>query len=237
MSITLGTAALIGAVGAGTQLAGQGVGWLVGGGRKAKKEREAEIESAKRAVQKGNRKGWGPSVKQKNQIVNRAAKDVNSTARGDLDQLQRMEAAQGFGRSGLIGMQRENIARSKQAAIANVRGQVEAAGRQEAAMEKQAAVNRLSAARAGQTTAAQNAAAMGGQIGANAAQLGVSAYTSGMAADVAAEKAEQEGAKVQSADNARLQALRRARLNAQFKQLSADIDNMDLSPLDSIPSQ
>lgn len=237
MSITLGTAALIGAAAGGTQLLGQGIGWLVGGGRAAKKAREAEIAAAERAVKKGNRKGWGPSVKQKNQIVNRAAQDVRQAARGDLEQLQRMEAAQGFGRSGLIGMQRENIARSKQAAIANVRSQVEAAGRQEAAVNKQAAINRLSAARGAQTAAAQNAAAMGGQIGANAAQLGVSAYTSGMAADVAADKAAQEGAKIQSADNARLQARRRARMNAQFNELSADINSTDGGAVDPIPSQ
>lgn len=223
----IGTAALIGAVVGGTQLAGQGIGWLVGGGRKAKKEREAEIAAAKRAVKKGNRKGWGPSVQQKNQMVNRAAKDVRQAARGDLEQLQRMEAAQGFGRSGLIGMQRENIARSKQAAIANVRGQVEAAGRQEAAVNKQAALNRLSAARGAQTAAAQNAAAMGGQVANTAVQAGMGAYESGMAADAAANMAAAERAKIQAAENARLQASRRHAMN----QINAiDLSNSGVAP-------
>jgi hypothetical protein len=194
---TIGAALLTGAAAGGVNLLGRGAGWLIGGGRAAKKAREAELAAAKKEYRKGERQGWGPSVRQKNMIVNRARQDVDQAARSDLQDIQRMEAAQGFGRSGLLGMQRTNISENKQKAIAQARAAVETNARKEAAMERQASLARLSAARGAQQVAASQAAQAGAEVGSTVAGAVLGSYQSGMAQDIAANSQMRHDSRIQ----------------------------------------
>jgi hypothetical protein len=100
-----------GAIAAGVPLAMRGISALTPSAREARKLNKQEREAAIKAVQRGEKYGFGPSKRKRENEVASRMRMFRAEMAPQMESIQRQEAQLGFGRSAALAPVRERVAK------------------------------------------------------------------------------------------------------------------------------
>lgn len=173
--VAVGTGLATAGIAAAVPLAVSGLMALTPGAREERKLARKEREAAIRAVEKGEKYGFGPNRRKRDAEVARRMKLFNQDMASSEEDIKRKEAALGFGRAAALAPIREQRGKLRADTRGQTRGAVEAEARQIAQSNEVMARQRLANAAAAQAAKNKERLAFGMNVATSAIASGISA--------------------------------------------------------------
>lgn len=172
---TLAAGATSAGVAAAIPLAARGVAAALPSARRKRKLDKKLLDNAVNRVERGEKYGFGPSRRRRNQMVADRMRQYDEGAKGQTEALQRQQALQGFGRSGYAAQQQREMAEQRASAQAQTRSAVEDEARSIARYNERAARQDLSQQRGVEAQNVADRRAFATEVATGAALQGIAA--------------------------------------------------------------